>query len=104
MSECTYLTMFTTSLYDSLRADDLSAMSGPDEFTEFYRRLKGIRDYHNRHPNELEEPMALEFVKLDQQRTHPPEELQSKGTPTHTSHTPHTPYTHLIHLIHIQIW
>ena len=54
-------------------------MGGPDEFTEFYRRLKGIRDYHNRHPNEIEEPMATEFNKLDQQRNNPPEELQREG-------------------------
>ena len=53
-------------------------MGGPDEFSEFYRRLKDIRDHHHRHPNEVEEPMSMEFLKLEHQRANPPEELQSE--------------------------
>ena len=61
-----------------LRSEEVAAMSGPDEFSEFYKRLKTVRDFHRRYPNEIEEPMTMEFMKLDQQRNNPPEELQSR--------------------------
>jgi hypothetical protein len=37
-------------------------MSGGHEFSEFYSRLKEIKDHHRRHPNETIEPMELEFM------------------------------------------
>ena len=61
----------------SMRKDEIALLSGPDEFGEFYRRLKTLKDFHRRHPNEVAEPMVMEFLKLDKQRTHPPEHLQS---------------------------
>lgn len=60
-----------------MRRDEIASLSGPDEFGEFYRRLKSIKDFHRRNPNEVEEPMAMEFLRLDKQRTHPPEALQT---------------------------
>lgn len=62
---------------DGLRSEELSAVGGPDEFSEFYKRLKDIREHHHRHPNEIEEPMSMEFLRMDQQRNNPPEELQN---------------------------
>lgn len=62
---------------DGMRKDEIAALSGPDEFGEFYRRLKTLKEFHRRHPNELEEPMAMEFLRLQKQRTHPPEHLQT---------------------------
>ena len=53
-------------------------MSGSDEFGEFYRRLKHIKEHHRRYPNDVEEPMQMEFMKLDEERQNPPEELQSE--------------------------
>lgn len=62
---------------DGMRKDEIAALSGPDEFGEFYRRLKTLKDFHRRHPNEVEEPMAMEFLRLDKQRTHPPDHMQT---------------------------
>ena len=31
----------------------MAALSGPNEFAEFYSRLKVIRDFHKKHPNEV---------------------------------------------------
>ena len=54
-------------------------MSGPEEFGEFYRRLKQVKEHHRRYPNDVEEPMQMEFLKLDEERLNPPEELQSEA-------------------------
>lgn len=53
------------------------SLSGPDEFGEFYRRLKSMKDFHRRNPNAIEAPMAMEFLRLDRHRIHPPEQLQT---------------------------
>lgn len=37
----------------SLRKEELSAISGPNEFAEFYNRLKQIKEFHRKHPNEV---------------------------------------------------
>lgn len=52
-------------------------MSGPDEFGEFYHRLRQIKDYHRKNPNEIEEPMQMEFIRLENERQKPSEEMQS---------------------------
>ena len=65
------------SVYSRMRRDEVISLSGPDEFGEFYRRLKSLKEFHRRNPNEVEEPMAMEFLRLDKQRTHPPEHMQA---------------------------
>ncbi|CAG8510432.1 3533_t:CDS:2 [Racocetra fulgida] len=40
----------------------VNALSGTSEFSEFYGRLKAIKDYHRRYPNETVEPLELEFI------------------------------------------
>ena len=43
--------------------------SGPNEFAEFYERLKGIKDFHRRHPGEsISIPMSVEFEELKKAR------------------------------------
>ena len=37
----------------SLRKEEIAALSGPNEFAEFYSRLKIIKDFHRKHPNEV---------------------------------------------------
>ncbi|OBS81667.1 hypothetical protein A6R68_20128 [Neotoma lepida] len=37
---------------DGLRKEELNAISGPNEFAEFYNRLKQIKEFHRKHPNE----------------------------------------------------
>ena len=37
----------------SLRKEEVAALSGPNEFAEFYSRLRGLKDYHRKFPNEV---------------------------------------------------
>lgn len=62
---------------DGLRKEEMAALSGPNEFAEFYSRLKVIRDFHKKHPNELFIPMSVEFDEMAKFRENPPEEMQS---------------------------
>ncbi|CAG8549036.1 25773_t:CDS:2 [Dentiscutata erythropus] len=47
---------------DGARKGEIDALSGTSEFSEFYGRLKAIKDYHRRYPNETVEPLELEFI------------------------------------------
>lgn len=38
---------------DGLRKEEVSALSGPNEFQEFYGRLKQIKEFYRKHPNEV---------------------------------------------------
>lgn len=38
---------------DGLRKDEVASLSGPNEFAEFYSRLKNIKDFYRRLPNEV---------------------------------------------------
>jgi len=49
---------------DGLRKEEVAALSGPNEFAEFYSRLKTIKDFHKKHPNEISVPMSTEFDEL----------------------------------------
>jgi splicing factor 3A subunit 3 len=49
---------------DGSRKKEINSISGAQEFSEFYQRLKNIKDHHRRNPNEIVEPMELEF-KID---------------------------------------
>lgn len=59
---------------DSLRKEEVAALSGPNEFAEFYSRLKSIKDFYRRHPNEVTIPMSVEFEELAKMRENPTEE------------------------------
>lgn len=41
-----------------MRKDELAAISGPNEFAEFYNRLKLIKEFHRKHPNEVGKPAS----------------------------------------------
>jgi len=45
-----------------MRKDELNAISGPNEFAEFYNRLKQIKEFHRKHPNEVDLTM-LSFTQ-----------------------------------------
>ena len=53
---------------DGQRKEEVSALSGPNEFAEFYSRLKEIKDFHRRHPGEVSVPMSVEFEELKKLR------------------------------------
>ena len=48
---------------DSLRKEEIATISGPNEFAEFYGRLRTIKQYHRKYPNEISEPMQMEFLR-----------------------------------------
>uniref|UniRef100_A0A2K5NKR3 Matrin-type domain-containing protein n=1 Tax=Cercocebus atys TaxID=9531 RepID=A0A2K5NKR3_CERAT len=45
---------------DGLRKEELNAISGPNEFAEFYNRLKQIKEFHRKPPNEICVPMSAQ--------------------------------------------
>merc|ERR1719234_916887 len=55
----------------------VAALSGPNEFAEFYSRLKGIKEFHRRHPGEVSVPMSVEFDELKRIRENPGDEVNN---------------------------
>lgn len=56
----------------------MALLSGPNEFVEFYNRLKTIKEFYKKHPNEIAVPMSLEFDEFDKQRESGADETNSK--------------------------
>lgn len=59
---------------DGLRKEEVAALSGPNELAEFYTRLKAIKDFYRRLPNEISVPMSVEFEELNKLRENPTDE------------------------------
>lgn len=38
---------------DGFRKEEIANISGPNDFTEFYNRLKSVKDFHRQHPNQV---------------------------------------------------
>lgn len=49
---------------DGERKSEIAALSGPNEFTEFYSRLKNIKEFHKKHPDEISIPLSSEFDQM----------------------------------------
>lgn len=49
---------------DNERKAEVQALSGPNEFNEFYARLKQIKEFYKKHPNEISVPLSIEFDEL----------------------------------------
>lgn len=62
---------------DGLRKEEIAALSGPNEFAEFYSRLRAIKEFHRKHPNEIQVPMSVEFDELNKARENPSEEMMN---------------------------
>ncbi|CAD7693786.1 unnamed protein product [Nyctereutes procyonoides] len=62
---------------DGLGKEELNAISGRNEFAEFYNKLKQIKESHRKHPNEICVPMSVEFEELLKARENPSEEAQN---------------------------
>ncbi|GAA5801610.1 hypothetical protein EDC94DRAFT_543742 [Helicostylum pulchrum] len=64
---------------DGLRQSEMEALSGSTEFSEFYERLKVIKEHHRKYPNETVEPAEMEFIYLSQKKEENDyEELEKK--------------------------
>ncbi|KAK4030082.1 Splicing factor 3A subunit 3 [Daphnia magna] len=53
---------------DGQRKEEVALLSGPNEFVEFYNRLKQIKEFYKKHPNEIAVPMSMEFDDFAKQR------------------------------------
>lgn len=49
---------------DGERKNEVAALSGPNEFAEFYNRLKQIKEFYKKHPNEISVPLQVEFDEM----------------------------------------
>lgn len=45
-----------------MRKEEVQALYGPNEFQEFYSRLKQLKDFHRKHPNEVSMGALIEFI------------------------------------------
>ncbi|CAF0904266.1 unnamed protein product [Adineta ricciae] len=52
---------------DGSRKKEIEALSGPNEFTEFYTRLKNIRQYYPKASDEIAVPMSIEYEEFMRQ-------------------------------------
>lgn len=50
---------------DGQRKAEVAALTGPNEFQEFYSRLKQIKDFYRKHPNEVRNIYFLNSQKLN---------------------------------------
>ncbi|KAH1012528.1 hypothetical protein HUJ05_011673 [Dendroctonus ponderosae] len=62
---------------DGQRKAEVASLTGPNEFNEFYNRLKQIKDFYRKHPNEISVPMSVEFDELTKARENPSEEMSN---------------------------
>ncbi|KAI1731936.1 pre-mRNA-splicing factor SF3A3, of SF3a complex, prp9 domain-containing protein [Ditylenchus destructor] len=46
------------------REKEIQAIAGPNEFAEFYSRLKVLKDIHRKNPNETARPLTIEFQEM----------------------------------------
>lgn len=59
---------------DGLRKAEHDQMAGPNEFSEFYSRLRDIKEFFKKHPNEVAVPMSQEFEDFEKSRDDPNEQ------------------------------
>ncbi|KAK4521980.1 uncharacterized protein ATC70_004519 [Mucor velutinosus] len=53
---------------DGLRSSEMEALTGSSDFSEFYERLKVIKEHHRKFPNEAVEPPEMEYIHLTQKK------------------------------------
>lgn len=58
---------------DNERKAEIQALSGPNEFLEFYTRLKQIKEFYKKHPNEVSVPLSVEFEEITKAYNNPDE-------------------------------
>ncbi|XP_041354967.1 splicing factor 3A subunit 3-like [Gigantopelta aegis] len=62
---------------DGLRKEEIQALAGPNEYSEFRSRLTAIDRFYHQHPNEVSVPMSMEFEEIAKQRESSADEVQN---------------------------
>nr|CAG4650032.1 EOG090X03G1 [Sida crystallina] len=62
---------------DGQRREEVALLTGPNEFVEFYQRLKAIKDFYKKQPNEISIPMSMEFDEIAKQRESGADEMNN---------------------------
>jgi len=75
--ECTKILKEIYEDKDGQRREEVTLLSGPNEFVEFYNRLKQIKEFYKKHPNEISVPMSMEFDELAKQRENGADEINN---------------------------
>jgi len=73
MVHCTEENLKNYEDKDGIRKREMDTLGGPNEFQEFYLRLRQIKEYHKKYPNEVAAPMVMEFMELKEKRDNPDE-------------------------------
>lgn len=73
LQQCTSNLISNYDDKDGIRKREIDQIGGPNEFQEFYNRLRKLKDYHKKHSNEIASPMVMEFLELKNLRENPDE-------------------------------
>lgn len=49
---------------DGQRKEEVALLSGPNEFVEFYNRLKQIKEFYKKHPNEVLCNLFIQLITI----------------------------------------
>ncbi|RWS28792.1 Splicing factor 3A subunit 3-like protein, partial [Leptotrombidium deliense] len=66
--ECTKALIESYEDKEGMRKDEITSMSGCNEFSEFYGRLRNIKEYYKKHQNEISVPMSVEYEEFNKLR------------------------------------
>lgn len=58
---------------EKARDEEVRSMSGPNEFSEFYKRLRNIKEQYKSNPSEVAVPLSAEFDEFLKLRENPNE-------------------------------
>merc|ERR1712050_67248 len=50
---------------DQMRKEEINKIAGPNEFTEFYSRLRAIKEFHRIRPEDATKPLSFEFEQMN---------------------------------------
>ena len=50
---------------DQMRKEEINKIAGPNEFTEFYSRLRQIKEFHRIRPEDVAKPLSFEFEQMN---------------------------------------
>ncbi|RWS17101.1 Splicing factor 3A subunit 3-like protein [Dinothrombium tinctorium] len=66
--ECTKALIDSYEDKEGMRKEEINSMSGCNEFSEFYARLRNIKEYYKKHQNEISIPMSVEYEEFNRLR------------------------------------